>query len=261
MNRVHNVVCSSRWWARSVERELVPWAVGSLELGDDVLEFGPGFGATTSVLAQRPAALSVLELDPGYCRRLRAQLGDRVSVTEGDATRMPFEDGRFSAVVCFTMLHHIPSRELQDRALGEAARVLRPGGVLAGSDSIGGGLLFKAIHVGDTLNLVDPDTFGARLDALGFERARADRGRQAFRFRAFKPMPAFDRHRAAMKPGISPSSARVDRDSAERARPRSHATTGMAAPPAGAVEEAAEDHGPARPPRACTPAAAALCCE
>jgi len=190
MNRIHNVICSSRWWARSVKRELVPWVVGSLELGDDVLEFGPGFGATTRVLARRPGDLSVLELDAAYSRRLRAELGDRVSVTEGDATRMPFEDGRFSAVVCFTMLHHIPSRELQDRALAEAARVLRPGGVFAGSDSAGGGLLFRALHVGDTLNLVDPDSFGTRLGALGLERASVNRGGRSFRFRAFKPAAA-----------------------------------------------------------------------
>ena len=89
------------------------------------------------MLAGRCDKLSVLELDDGYCRRLQDQLGDQVAVMQGDATRMPFEDQRFSAVVCFTMLHHIPSRELQDRALSEAARVLRPGGVFAGSDTIG----------------------------------------------------------------------------------------------------------------------------
>ena len=106
-----------------------------MALGDEVLEFGPGFGATTRVLARRCDKLTVLELDDGYCRRLRAQLGEKVTVTQGDATRMPFEDQRFSTVAYFTMLHHVPSRELQDRALAEAMRVLRHGGLFAGSDS------------------------------------------------------------------------------------------------------------------------------
>jgi ubiquinone/menaquinone biosynthesis C-methylase UbiE len=109
-----------------------------------VLEIGPGFGATTRVLATRPMKLSVLELDEGYCARLRAALGDTVSVTQGDATKLPFEDDRFSVAVCFTMLHHVPTAALQDEAFSEIARVLRPGGVFAGTDSIGIGLLFTS---------------------------------------------------------------------------------------------------------------------
>jgi 16S rRNA A1518/A1519 N6-dimethyltransferase RsmA/KsgA/DIM1 with predicted DNA glycosylase/AP lyase activity len=64
MNRLHAVICSSGRWQRIVERELIPWALAHLEPGDDVLEIGPGFGATTSVLAGRPGALTVLELEP-----------------------------------------------------------------------------------------------------------------------------------------------------------------------------------------------------
>jgi SAM-dependent methyltransferase len=186
MNRAHNLVCSSSWWRRSVQRELLPWALDGVQLEGEVLEFGPGFGATTEVLARRCKQLHVLELDERYCQRLRAQLGDRVAVRHGDATSMPFADQSFSAVVCFTMLHHIPSRELQDRALAEAARVLRPGGVFAGSDSIGGGVLFRAIHVGDTLNLVDPDTFGARLTAAGFAQPQISTTERSFRWRTLR---------------------------------------------------------------------------
>jgi ubiquinone/menaquinone biosynthesis C-methylase UbiE len=195
MNRVHNLLCSSRWWARRAEDELVPFGVDGVDLGDEVLEIGPGFGATTRVLARRVAALSVLELDPGYCERLRAELGDgngdgdggTVTVTQGDATELPYPDGRFSAVLCFTMLHHIPSVALQDRAFAETARVLRAGGTFAGTDSIGVGWLFKAIHVGDTLNLVDPDTLPARLAAAGLAVREVKRGQRSFRWRATKP--------------------------------------------------------------------------
>jgi ubiquinone/menaquinone biosynthesis C-methylase UbiE len=187
MNRIHNLVCSSRWWSGVVERELIPWGLAGVEAGDEVLEFGPGFGATTRVLARAPGKLSVLELEPDYCRRLQRKLGAQVAVTQGDATAMPYEDGSFSAVLCFTMLHHLPSPDLQDRAFAEALRVLRPGGIFAGTDSIGTGRLFKLIHVGDTLNPIDPASLPARLERAGFEGVKVSVGGNSFRFRAERP--------------------------------------------------------------------------
>ncbi len=187
MNKVHNLICSSRWWARRVESELIPWGAGEVDLGHQVLEIGPGFGATTKVLARRPGRLRVLELDPGYCEHLRRELGGAAEITQGDATEMPFDDDSFTGAVCFTMLHHIPSAELQDRAFAEVARVLRPGGVLAGTDSIGTGLVFKAIHLGDTLMPIDPDRLPARLQAAGLEDVKVSRSDGTFRFRAKKP--------------------------------------------------------------------------
>lgn len=169
------------------ERELVPFGLKGVEVGDDVLEIGPGFGATTRVLAGRVARLSVVELDPGYCERLRAELDGSVTVTQGDATALPYPDGRFSAVLCFTMLHHIPTVAQQDEAFAEIARVLRPGGTFAGTDSIGTGWLFRLIHVGDTLNLVDPDGLPARLDRVGLAVDEVKRGGRSFRWRAAKP--------------------------------------------------------------------------
>lgn len=187
MNPIHNVICSSRRWRRRAEDKLVPWALQDVELGGRVLEVGPGFGATTRVLTRRLGRLDVLELDERYCERLRVQLGNRVSVTRGDATAMPYADGQFSAVLCFTMLHHIRSRELQDKAFAEAARVLAPGGVFAGTDSLGEGLVFKLIHVGDTLVPIDPDELPARLGAAGLTQPAVERVDGSFRFNARKP--------------------------------------------------------------------------
>jgi SAM-dependent methyltransferase len=187
MNAIHNVICSSGWWARRVERELLPWGLKDCSLGDDVLEIGPGFGATTRVLARRLPRLTVLELDEGYCRRLRASIGADVTVVQGDGTQLPFDDGRFSAAICFTMLHHIPSAELQDRVFSEVARVLAPGGTFAGTDSLGTGRLFKLIHVGDILRPIDPDRLPARLEHAGLVDAGTSTGGRSFRFRARKP--------------------------------------------------------------------------
>jgi len=188
VNLAHNLLCSSGWWATNVRENLLPWGLDGVELGDDVLEVGPGFGATTRILAERLPKLTALELSEDYCRRLRQAVGDRVEVVQGDATALPFEDGRFSGVVCFTMLHHIPSAERQDQALREIERVLAPGGLFAGTDSVGKGRLFKLIHIGDILQLVDPGTFPARLLAAGFSDPVVDAGR-SMRWRARKPTP------------------------------------------------------------------------
>lgn len=186
MNRIHNRICSSARWQRRVEQELVPWGLDGVELGGRVLEVGPGFGATTRVLAGRLGSLEVLELEPQYCERLRRELGERVIVTQGDATDMPYPDASFSAALCFTMLHHIPSRELQDRALSEVARVLAPGGMFAGTDSVGTGIVFKLIHVGDTLVPIDPEAMPERLRAAGLSEPVVERANGSFRFRARK---------------------------------------------------------------------------
>jgi ubiquinone/menaquinone biosynthesis C-methylase UbiE len=45
----------------------------------------------------------------------------------GNATTMPFTDGQFLGAVSFTMLHHVPSPELQDQLLHEVWRVIAPG--------------------------------------------------------------------------------------------------------------------------------------
>jgi hypothetical protein len=84
------------------------------------------------------------------------------------------------------MLHHVASQELQDQLLREVWRVLAPGGVLAGGDSIQS-LFMRLIHIGDTLVPVDPDTFSVRLEAAGFQVMEVEKNSGAFRFRACRP--------------------------------------------------------------------------
>src|SRR5271166_1518817 len=162
MNWFHRQVCRSGRWRRRVEGELLPWALQGVELGDDVLEIGPGPGVTTDLLRRRVQWLTALEVDATAAAALRQRLdGSGVRVVHGDGAAMPFAEGSFSGVVAFTMLHHVPTAVLQDRLLTEARRVLRPGGVFAGFDGVGN-LLFRLIHLGDTYTPVNPGTFGSR---------------------------------------------------------------------------------------------------
>jgi len=163
----------------------MPWVLASAELGDDPLEIGPGPGLTTEILRTRVPRLTAVEIDPALARTAASRLTD-VRVVVGDATKLPLPDGRFSAAVCLTMLHHVPSVELQDALLAEVCRVLRPGGVFVGSDSRIS-TLFRIAHLFDTMVVVEPETFGERLTAAGFVDAKVDAVPRALRFRARKP--------------------------------------------------------------------------
>jgi ubiquinone/menaquinone biosynthesis C-methylase UbiE len=90
-----------------------------------------------------------------------------VEIVNADATQLEYADGRFTGAACFTMLHHVPTIELQDRLFAEIARVLRPGAALVASDSLGSEEL-AAAHEGDTYNPVDPTTLHDRLQSAGF---------------------------------------------------------------------------------------------
>ena len=186
MNAYHRRLCASPDWARFVEDALLPWGLEGVELGDDVLEIGPGFGVTTRLLAKQVPRLTALEVDDVFAERLRATTDASVEVVSGDGAAMPFGDNRFSAVVCFTMLHHVPSRTLQNRLFAQACRVLRPGGVFAGTDSQSS-WRFRLIHLFDTMVVVDPRTLPERLRAAGLTDVCVDVD-QSVRFRAFKPL-------------------------------------------------------------------------
>lgn len=150
--------------------------------GERVLEIGSGPGRTTDWLLSRVASLAAVELDAADAASLAARLPD-VDVHQADGTDLPFDDGAFDIVVCFTMLHHVATIELQNRLFAQARRVLRPGGTFVGSDSRWGPL-FALAHLRDTMCLVDPAGLPDTLRAAGFGTAAVDVRRDAFRFRA-----------------------------------------------------------------------------
>jgi ubiquinone/menaquinone biosynthesis C-methylase UbiE len=190
VNRLHHWYCSRDEWKRHVREELVPAALDGVELGEDVLEVGPGFGPATEALSARPGRLTALEIDPVLAGPLQERFaadGD-TEIVEGDGTAMPFEDASFSGAACFTMLHHVPSPEAQDRLFAEVRRVLRPGGVFAGTDTIGKPRVgFFLLHVGDVKVVIDPEELPARLESAGFSDVAVSTGARFMRFFARRP--------------------------------------------------------------------------
>lgn len=184
MNSVHRWYCRSDHWARQVHDRILPWVLADADLGDEVLEVGPGPGRVTDLLRTRTKHLTSLEIDSALADALEQRFdGTNVDVRRGDATKMDFDDDSFSGAVSMTMLHHVPSPDQQDALLAEVHRVLRPGAVFAGCDSRTSAT-FRLVHLFDTLVPVDPATFAERLERAGFHDIRVDAEPRAFRFRA-----------------------------------------------------------------------------
>jgi SAM-dependent methyltransferase len=95
----------------------------------DVLEVGCGDGMVWRENFDRiPAGwrLTLSDLSPGMVELAQEALGERAEYAVADVQDLPFADGSFDGVIANHMLFHVDDRP---RALGEIARVLRPGGL------------------------------------------------------------------------------------------------------------------------------------
>jgi len=189
MNFVHRYLCRSAPWRRVLEKFVVPAALADVQLGDDVLELGPGDGITTDLLRVHVPRITALEIDQRTAKGLAARLrGTNVTVIQGDATAMPLDDCKFSGAISLHMLHHLSSAQLQNQVFREVWRVLKPGGVFVSIDSVDFHTLrMRLIHIGDAITPVNPDTVAARLEAAGFCDNRVETNPYAFRFLARRP--------------------------------------------------------------------------
>jgi SAM-dependent methyltransferase len=170
-----------------LEAELLPWIDAAGDLGDDVLEIGPGPGLTTDLLRQRARRVTAVEIDPVLGTALRERMaGTNVDVIVVDATSADLPAERFSAAACFSVLHHMPSAADQDRLFAELHRVLQPGGLFVGQESLDLDAI-RAGHADDTFVPVGPEDLAARLASVGFGALTTEVLGYHFRFVAQKP--------------------------------------------------------------------------
>jgi SAM-dependent methyltransferase len=168
MNKSHLSYLASPQWQHDLRVDLLPWLETVADLGDDVLEIGPGPGLTTDLLRERTTTLTAVEVDADLAAALAKRLASAtVEVLHGDGRAMPLATDRFSAATCFSMLHHMPSGRAQDELFAEVYRVLRPGGVFVGVDTIDSERMRQA-HADDIFVPVDPATLVQRLATAGF---------------------------------------------------------------------------------------------
>jgi ubiquinone/menaquinone biosynthesis C-methylase UbiE len=110
--------------------------LAAIDAGQSVLDVGCGFGGTLARINEtgqrmRLVGLNIDERQIDICRRIASRAGNVVTWHIADATQLPFADASFDRVLCVEAMFHFASRR---QFFAEAARVLTPGGVLAGTD-------------------------------------------------------------------------------------------------------------------------------
>jgi demethylmenaquinone methyltransferase / 2-methoxy-6-polyprenyl-1,4-benzoquinol methylase len=106
--------------------------VARVEAGpsDTVLDVATGTGAVARELLERKGCTVVgLDQSPEMLAEARRRLPDGVKLVEGTAERLPFEDASFDALTFTYLLRYVSDPAA---TLCELARVVRPGGTIAG---------------------------------------------------------------------------------------------------------------------------------
>jgi SAM-dependent methyltransferase len=99
---------------------------GDLAEGKDVLEIGCGSGMGLGYLARRAKKVVGGDTTIELVEAARQHLPG-VDLLQMTAEELPFRDASFDVVLMLEMIYYVPNL---DRAIGEARRVLRPGGRL-----------------------------------------------------------------------------------------------------------------------------------
>lgn len=107
------------------------------------LDIGCGRGMVAIMVAVRHPDVPVVGIDlwrsvdqsgnsPAAARRNAADNGvaDQIRFVTGDMTRLPYPDASFDLVTASLSIHNVRSREGRRTAIGEAVRVLAPGGTI-----------------------------------------------------------------------------------------------------------------------------------
>lgn len=151
---------------------------------DRVLDVGCGIGKPAFRLARELRVTVVgISISRPQVRRAAAAaraagLADRVTFQCADMNDLPFPDRSFDAVWAMESLHHVPDR---GHALGEIARVLRPGGSVAIADFVLTGpvtgvdreLVEAFCKAGGVLTLTEVGDYEADLRRSGLDRVES----------------------------------------------------------------------------------------
>jgi SAM-dependent methyltransferase len=130
-----------------------------------VMDLGCGAGDSVELFRSVDADVSWVGVDIEDSYEVAGRTRADAEFVTFDGRRLPFEDGSFDLVYCKQVLEHV---EHPHELVGEAARVLRPGGHLAGSTS-----QLEAFHSRSTFNWTP----------YGFTRVAEDAGLEVIELR------------------------------------------------------------------------------
>lgn len=182
--------CSSALWRIATQRAVIPWIVAftdhELPADADVLEVGSGGGFNAQALLRRFPnwRLTATDYDPEMvelARRRLAGFGERVELEEADATALRYRDASFDVVISIGVLHHVGAWE---KAMTEAARVLRPGGAFLAVDLLDGFFMGPLRRAFPPVRTYTSIQVLGRLPGAGFVRYRLQGGRLWYRLLA-----------------------------------------------------------------------------
>lgn len=188
---IEKAFCRSAPWRAFTRKVVVPWALQGWKPQGKVLEIGAGSGAMAiEILTLHPSLeMVVTDFDESMLSGARGTLnrfGERAKIRTADATALPFEESSFDAVFSFIMLHHVVKWE---EALGEAARILKPGGRLIAYDLLSTGIM-RLLHQveGSYHRIMELEPLAHRLSELPFRQVMLRPGLLGFvvRFSAIK---------------------------------------------------------------------------
>jgi SAM-dependent methyltransferase len=117
----------------------VDYAKLGLKPGDRLLDLGCGAGRHAFEALCRGARVTAFDYDEAELKDVAGMFAAMTASEDlpvesdaaparGDATKLPFPDATFDRVIAAEVLEHIPA---DSAAIGELARVLRPGGTMA----------------------------------------------------------------------------------------------------------------------------------
>ncbi len=152
------------------------------------LDVGCGEGKFTRSLTSifgKVAGIDVKQKVIDRAKAAAASEGKDVEFAVADGQAMPFPDASFDTVVISNSLHHIPDPA---KGLAEAARVLKPGGVLYVMEPVASGHYHEATKVVNDETIVRREAYAAMLQLLdkGFSEAKEMMYRQRRVFDSFE---------------------------------------------------------------------------
>ncbi len=114
--------------------------------GTRVADIGCGDGSLARFMTREGATVTGIEPSERQLARARAaEPTGGETYLQGVAEHLPFEDESLDAAVFFNSLHHVPV-EGQARALAEAARVVRMGGLIYVQEPLAAGPHFELVR-------------------------------------------------------------------------------------------------------------------
>jgi len=183
--RAHRWGYSGEVAARTVADIAAKLRVGP---GDRVLEVGCGSGMVLSTILQNGQRGFGVDLSEKLIRRAAAFGVDRtrLDLLAAEAAGLPFRDGVFDRVLCYSVFQCFPDRGYARRALRELVRVCKPGGMILVGDVFGAVETMKAAWADGRgrelfrrvlgLPWMEPLRVASAPVRWGLARARAGRG-------------------------------------------------------------------------------------